>query len=109
MTEYTCHFCGTKHKTLNDYAACVAKCNAKAIEERKMAEEARRRADHAAEQTRKEAAHKDRMAKIKQLEADLAKLYEDEYKEYPQSRSAALIANTNFLSELFPELFKARW
>lgn len=109
MTEYTCPFCGTKYSNLNDYAACVTKCNAKDIEARKKAEEARRRAEQEAERTRKETAHMDRMAKIKQLESDLAKLYEEEYREYPQSRADALIANTNFLSELFPELFKARW
>lgn len=109
MTEYTCPFCGTKYSNLNDYAACVAKCNAKDIEARKKAEEARRRAEQEAEHTRKETAHKERAEKINKLQAELSKLYEEEYREYPQSRVDALVSNTNFLSELFPELFKARW
>ena len=37
---YKCMICGKEHKSIDDYAACVASCNQKAKEEqRKMLEE----------------------------------------------------------------------
>lgn len=57
---YECMICGTEHKNLDDYAACVAACNARVKEGQRRAKE---------EQRKKEKT--DRENKIRQLQNEL--------------------------------------
>ena len=105
MTEYICHFCNTKHNTLEGYAKCVAKCNAAAIKQKEIDLEAKRKAEQEAEKTRKETARSIRRARIKELEAELNKLYAEEYNDSPTARRIQIENTADLLRSVFPEIF----
>ena len=105
MTEYICHFCNTKHNTLEGYAQCVAKCNAAAIKQKEIEQEAKRRAEQEAEKKRKESARNIRRVRIKELEAELNKLYAEEYNDSPDARRIQIESTADLLRSVFPEIF----
>lgn len=109
MTEYTCHFCNTKHNTLEGYAQCVAKCNAASMKQKAVEQEAKRKGEQEAEKTRKEAVRNVRRTRIKDLEAELNKLYAEEYNDYPDTRRIQLEETADLLESIFPGFFNGVW